>query len=383
MKMNKWFLGLIIFLSCIKPLDTGNKGPTVVFTLRPSIIADADSARFEWQGNDVDGRIIGFFYGLNDSTPDTFTESNGVTLYNLSWGNHLFSLRAIDDSGARSIVAFAPFKIEFPGAVPSLGTDTTLELVTWNIQNFPKKGDSTLLLLRTLIDRMDVDLFCIQEIEDTTAFIQLLNGLPGYCGLYSQDDYGSFYQKTGVIYKNEIVQVSEVHQIFWNNDSFPRPPLEMMIRASSNGGTFDFRLIVLHLKAGSTVSDRAKRAGACRLLKKYVDNERARGGEQDFVVAGDWNDELIKPEGENVFLPFLVDTIDYRFLTLPLAGNEFYGSLVASGVLFDHILVTSDALTEYAGGRTSTVRLDDEIVDYLRLISDHRPVLATFSVFKQ
>jgi endonuclease/exonuclease/phosphatase family metal-dependent hydrolase len=380
--MNKWFLGLVLILSCTEPLPNGNQSPTVVFTIKPSVITDVDSVRFEWQGNDFDGRIAGYFYGLDDTTPDIWTESTGVTLYNLSWGSHVFCLQAIDDSGARSIVALAPFHVAFPGAIPSLGDDTTLEIVTWNIQNFPKNGDSTLMFLRTIIPRMDLDLYCIQEIEDTIAFLNLLAGLPNYQGFYSRDNYGSFYQKTAVIYKSGIIEVSDVHQIFWENDSFPRPPLVMTVTASSNGATFDFRLIVLHLKAGSSVSDWARRAGACRLLKTYIDSQLARGGEQDFVVAGDWNDELDKPEPQNVFLPFLADTINYQFLTQPLAGNEFYGSLVTSGVLFDHILVTSDVLTEYTGGRTTTLRLDDELVGYLRLISDHRPVMATFPVFK-
>lgn len=380
--MRKCFLGLAVVLACAKNLPIGNQGPTVVFTLKPSVITDADSVRFEWQGSDNDGSIIGYYFGLDDSVPKIYTEASGVTLNNLSWGNHLFCLQAVDNSGTRSLVALAPFRIEFPGAIPSLGTDTTLEIVTWNIQNFPKKRDSTLLLLRTLLARLDVDLYCIQEIEDTIAFVNLLRELPGYRGIYSSDDYGSFYQKTGVIYKAGVITVDNVHQIYWNNDSFPRPPLVMTVTASSNGAAFDFRLIVLHLKAGSGREDGVRRAGACRLLKLFIDDQRAQGGEQDFVVAGDWNDELNKPETENVFLPFLEDTLNYRFLTLPLAGNEFYGSVVPSNVLFDHILVTTDALTEYENGKTITVRLDDELVDYRRLISDHRPVMATFPVFK-
>mgnify|MGYP005832348855 CR=1 FL=1 len=354
----------------------------MVFTLKPSVITDADSVRFEWQGSDNDGSIIGYYFGLDDSVPKIWTEVSGVTLHHLSWGNHFFCLQAVDNSGARSLVALAPFRIEFPGAIPSLGTDTTLEIVTWNIQNFPKKGDSTLLLLRTLLARLDVDLYCIQEIEDTIAFINLLEELPGYRGIYSSDDYGLYYQKTGVIYKIGMITVDNVHQIYWNNDSFPRPPLVMTVTASSNGARFDFRLIVLHLKAGSGREDRARRASACRLLKRFIDDQRAVGGEQDFVVAGDWNDELDRPVTENVFLPFLEDTLNYRFLTMPLAGNEFYVSVVPSNVLFDHILVTADALTEYENGKTITVRLDDELVDYQRLISDHRPVMATFPVFK-
>jgi endonuclease/exonuclease/phosphatase family metal-dependent hydrolase len=140
--------------------------------------------------------------------------------------------------------------------------------------------------------------------------------------------------------------------------------------------------MVLHLKAGSKESDRLRRAGACRLLKCYLDSVITNGGEPDFVVTGDFNDRLDASSAENVFLPFLDDSLDYRFLTLLLVGNSYYSSIIGSDVIFDHILVSAEVLPEYSGGKTVTVRLDDFITDYTRIISDHRPVMAIFPVFK-
>ncbi len=378
-----WRFVLVLLLAgCNSEPAPENTPPTVVFTVMPGVISDCDSVRFAWMGNDVDGQVVGYYYGLDDSIPNIWTESTAVAVYNLSFGEHLFYLQAVDDAGARSIIAVAPFRVDFPGAISALGTETTFEIATWNIQNFPKKGDSTLMLLRMIIPRLDVDLYCIQEIEDTIAFRTMLATLSEYDGTYSRDDYGSSYQKTGIIYKRGIVTVSNVRQIFWNNENFPRPPLVMDVVASNNGRSFDFCLIVLHLKAGFNFSDRQRRANACRLLKEYIDNELRAGGEQDFLVVGDWNDRLDSPFEENVFLPFLEDTIKYCFLTLPIAGNSFYASLISSGVLIDHILITRDALNEYSGGRTITLRLDDEVSGYLRLISDHRPVIAIFPVVR-
>lgn len=382
MGMRRGCLLLLLALGCLGPKPPKNRAPTVVFTLKPGVVSGSDSVRFGWRGADVDGRVVGYYYGVDDTAPDIWTEDTLVTLSGVAFGNHIFYLQAVDDSGARSLTAVAPFRMEFPGVLPVLGTDTTFELLTWNIQNFPRRGDSTVLLLQMLLSRMDVDLLCIQEIADTLGFRNLVAGLAGYQGVYSRDDYGGFYQKTGVIYKTDLVTVRDVHQIFWGNDSFPRPPLEMTVCAHHNGDTFDFRLLVLHLKAGAGASDRARRAGACRLLKRYLDTELGRGGEADFIVAGDWNDELDDPPEENVFLPFLEDTLHYRFLTRELAGDERNGSLVNAPVLFDHILVSADALAEYRGGNTAVVRLDERLVDYERLISDHRPVMARFPVFR-
>jgi hypothetical protein len=48
--------------------------------------------------------------------------------------------------------------------------------------------------------------------------------------------------------------------------------------------------------------------------------------------------------------------------------------------LIDHILVTVDALGEYEGGWTETLRLDTEVLYYSYYVSDHRPVMSQFPV---
>jgi hypothetical protein len=40
-----------------------------------------------------------------------------------------------------------------------------------------------------------------------------------------------------------------------------------------------------------------------------------------------------------------------------------------------------DRLSEYQGGSTKTLRLDDHVSDYFSSVSDHRPVMAVFPVF--
>lgn len=130
-------------------------------------------------------------------------------------------MQAVDDAGAVSLTALAPFSVSNDEVIPRIGTDTGLEIITWNVQNFPKAGESTLARLRLVVSRLDADLYCIQEIEDTLAFLRLLQGAGGYAGFFSQDNYGSFYKKTGLIYKRDIIQFRNVRQIFWDNDSSP------------------------------------------------------------------------------------------------------------------------------------------------------------------
>ena len=59
------------------------------------------------------------------------------------------------------------------------------------------------------------------------------------------------------------------------------------------------------------------------------------------------------------------------------AGGSTY--IPFPGVI-DHILVTHDALFEYGPGRTEAVTVDRTYPRYLPLVSDHRPVRATFVI---
>ena len=56
------------------------------------------------------------------------------------------------------------------------GTDETLDIVSWNIENFPKI-DSTIELLAPIIDSLNVDIFALQEITNSEALSELSNFL--------------------------------------------------------------------------------------------------------------------------------------------------------------------------------------------------------------
>jgi exonuclease III len=383
----RWaFAGAAVAALCLSagsceepPVLPHNHPPTIVITAGPSGVVTSDTVRFEWLGQDPDGNLCGYCYGIDDSTPATWTESTGVALTGLAYGEHDFYVEAVDDSGARSLAAARSFISQFATVVQPRGTDTTLELATWNIENMPR-SPNTVRALQALIPALGLDIYAVQEIADTLAFRQVLAGLSGYDGLFSADDYGSFYQKTGVIYRRGVVAVSDVRQLFWRSSAFPRPPLEMNVRAEHHGQSFDFRLIVLHLKAGTAPEDEEQRRQSCIELKAYLDSVLVAGGDSDVVVVGDWNDRLDDPSPDNVFAPLLDDTLDYRFLTLPLAGSSQNASYIG-GSLIDHVMVTTAALAEYGSGYTTTLRLDDEMASYEVDVSDHRPVMSVFPVF--
>jgi exonuclease III len=261
------------------------------------------------------------------------------------------------------------------------GRGNAFDLATWNLEYFPLTA-STVDEVAKIIAALDIDCYAIQEINDTTAFGELLRSLPEYDGLCSWDDYSWGYLKTGIIYKRSVVSVSQTRQIFEDDwYAFTRPPLEAHILAHYGSYRFDFVLIVMHLKAGTNAEDRDRREEAIQKLNEYLGQQVADNSEKDYIVAGDWNDELDAPQGENVFTVLLDHPESYRFLTAPLAGQFDAASYPRYGNLIDHILITQDAFAEYEGGYAKTLRLDDEISNYLDTISDHRPVMASFPVF--
>jgi len=267
-------------------------------------------------------------------------------------------------------------------SLEQVGKDDTLELVTWNMHNFPDNGSESIDSYKLIIENLNVDLYAVQEISDTSSFEYLLDSLIEYEGLYSDDTYGSSYQKTGIVYKKEIISVLSRDQIYEERDyEFPRPPLVLKLRVSRNGYSNEFYLIVIHLKAFQGEEELDRRRGAVRLLKEYMDSEISTSEEKDYIIAGDWNDELTDPESDNCFTLLINDSDSYRFLTNEIADDPVYSSYPSWGTLIDHILISRSLFDDYRGGSTTTLLIDSRIYGYFENVSDHRPVISFFPVF--
>ncbi len=271
--------------------------------------------------------------------------------------------------------------------VPRFGGDDSLEIAAWNIEWFPKRGTTTVNDVAEIMRDLDIDLYAMEEIADTSAFRKLLNELDDYDGYYSSDIY-SFgeYQKTAIVYRKGFIQVSEVKNIFENDGyAFPRPPLQAYIVAQRNGKRFDFHFIVVHLKASGGSENEARRRAACQKLESYIRSRIAAGDDPDWIVAGDWNDELTDSEDHNVFKVFLDYPQDYTFLTWGIAQNPVENATYIGGSyrsVIDHILVTAHVLPFYNSGITTVLKIDQYFPAYVAEVSDHRPVAAIFPIFR-
>ena len=261
----------------------------------------------------------------------------------------------------------------------SCGTPETFDIVTWNIEDFPKLGQLTVDSVTQVISSLDMDLWALQEISSTFGFQVVVDNLPGYEGFLAN---GSF-KELAFIYKTGVVEVDTIYEIYTNlSREFPRPPLVMEMSYLGN----DMVVINNHLKCcGNGAIDlndpwdeERRRLDAMVLLKQFIDTQFPN---DKVILLGDLNDRLNDLAVHNVFQPVLDDTLNYYFADEAIAyGNNQFWSFPSFPSHIDHILITNELFNEFAGDSTQVVTirpgdfLSGGFTQYSQIVSDHRPV---------
>ena len=160
-----------------------------------------------------------------------------------------------------------------------------------------------------------------------------------------------------------------------------RPPLRLDLLLTYNNIDIPVSLLNLHMKCCDSGLERRKKAS--EMLYNYLNNEIDQTSYSNFIVLGDWNDDLKDAPEEHCFLPFLSDE-KYYFLTDRIdddLSNASYPKEPYFSFL-DHIMTTSDFINSNAEAiKVQTVLIENYIGGYdmyESIISDHRPVM--FSV---
>lgn len=259
------------------------------------------------------------------------------------------------------LAPFTPVAGQYANCIPQLSTET-FDIVTWNIEQFPKSGN-TISLLATIIPTLNADIIAVQEIGTVTNFNSLVAALPGWSGVLSG---GSL--KTGYLYKNSEVTVSAVTYPLVDASAFPRSP--MFITATHTSG-LEVTLINLHLKCCDDGTSIPRRRDASQKLKAYID---ANLSTKAVVMVGDYNEDITQPEGNDVFKNFVDDSNNYKFadMTIAQCGSENW-SYPSWPSHLDHILITNELFDKVV--ETRTLKLNVCESQYYGSVSDHRPVL--------
>jgi endonuclease/exonuclease/phosphatase family metal-dependent hydrolase len=260
------------------------------------------------------------------------------------------------------------------------GTDTTFEVMTWNLQGFPKNGQVSVDYVKQIIESLDVDLVALQEVDDVSAFEQMVAGMDSFAGHAEQSSYALAY-----IYKKGKITINDIYEIFTASSywrPFPRNPLVMDLKYMGE------RVLVIdnHLKCcgdgfldmSDPDDDENRRYNASILLKDYIETYFAG---QNAIVVGDLNDELTDVPANNVFQPFLDDSENYRFADMAIAtGPSSDWSYPTWPSHIDHLLITNELFDEEenAGSAVQTIRAEEFLLggwsEYEANVTDHRPV---------
>ena len=259
------------------------------------------------------------------------------------------------------------------------GTDSTFEVVSWNIEWFPKNGQVTADSVKTILQSLAADVYALQEIDDTTLLKQVVSTIPGYACHFKSSYYGGL----AYVYNTNTVQVNAKYEIYtsqpyWN--AFPRSPQVLELTFNNE----DYVIIDNHLKCcgdgvldlNDTSDEENRRLRAINLLKTYIDSIFSN---DKVIVVGDWNDILTDPTPNNVFNSFLNDS-DYLFVDFPIAlGSSANFSFPTWPSHLDHILISDELFADFSkpNSELSCIRIDDYMSSWSTYdynISDHRPV---------
>lgn len=264
----------------------------------------------------------------------------------------------------------------------NFGTDSKLDIVTWNIEGFPKSGQATIDYVAQIIEALDADIFAVQEIRDTSAFKLLVNSLDGFEGYFKSSYYSGW--NLAYIYKSDIVQINDIYEIYtspqyWS--PFPRSPMVMDMNFNQE------RYIIINnhfkccgngiLELNDSGDEETRRYNASNLLKEYIDSNFL---DEKVIVLGDFNDILDDSPVNNVFQAFFDDESNYEFANMEIALDIGLGwSYPTWPSHLDHILITNELFGKYDANTDDikTIRLEDYVGgwgNYDSKISDHRPV---------
>ncbi len=265
--------------------------------------------------------------------------------------------------------------------VPAVGRTDSVDIATWNIENFPKQT-FTPSVMADMITSLRLDLIAVQEIEDTTGFTELVDRLDYHDAVLSTHTYGTGdYQKIGLIYNTDILAVSDTKLIFTSEGyDFPRPPLQATVTVDDGvHPVFDFIVIAIHLKAGTDYEDRERRKAAIVLLENYVTQLIDGTSDDEVIILGDFNEVLTNSQGLDVMAPWLVAADNYLIHTQALADADGV-SWLPGDMILDHVISTPALDAEFAGTATRIPDLDSQYGSYEPNVSDHLPVVVSMPV---
>jgi len=280
--------------------------------------------------------------------------------------------------------------------ITEIGDSTKIEIVTWNIERFPK-NDISDEYLTEIFEGLDADIYLVQEIQSRSTFGKVIGDLEEYEFFLKNNNTGL---SLGIVYKSDFVKLINNKEILSDSSTYfaSRPPLLTNIEWRKDNITKNLSLINLHYKCCGDDSisyvqdddgkwdEEFRRLRASQLLYDYIN---ANLLDDNVIVAGDWNDAIQEPKNTNTFQVFIDDSTNYKFVDMGIAesGEENWSwqgwSSSYPAIHFDHILINKNLFDEFDNNSiVNTIKIEEYFEngssEYDNNVSDHRPVSFKF-----
>jgi endonuclease/exonuclease/phosphatase family metal-dependent hydrolase len=184
--------------------------------------------------------------------------------------------------------------------IPSSSLDESLNIATWNIRDFgkSKRSDTAILFIAQILYQFD--LVAITEVRDNlTDFKRVLERLGSSWKFVIsdwQDDRGGNWERTAIIYDERMVNFTglaaeaqpdrnKMGDNYYSKTTWWRSPYF----ASFQAGSFDFILMAMHARWGTTGGRRDELESFGDWIKQRWDDKSDKVFDDDLILVGDFN----------------------------------------------------------------------------------------------
>lgn len=290
-------------------------------------------------------------------------------------------------------------------------TDTTLDVVCWNVEwfgspaaaNGPSDKNLQEANVAKVLQWMKADLYGLVEVVDTSRLRKVVDSLGAgqygfsispYCSNATQPSGNAWLtgQKLAFVWRKSMFSNVTTRGMMRNsstantNWATGRFPFLMTATVTMGKVSRQMSFILVHAKSGSTQSDHDRRLAGVQELKDTLDLFYSTAST---VIIGDYNDALDKPiyTGASVtsYQPIVVDSTDadrYRSITLPLA-RAGQTSMIGFPNIIDNHIISDELEPVYVPASTKVLTDVVQVVpDYVtaKNTSDHFPVMSRYDL---
>lgn len=280
--------------------------------------------------------------------------------------------------------------------------DEDLDIAFWNIEWFNKNVENKIRGVARFIADMKLDVWALEETspQATEKLVKLLNEAYGLDFAFdsSEPNAPNAKQSTTVMWNRETVEgvkdkwLPEIETVLRLTSKEDLTPLEDLESAEEavHGKIFDrypglfrfqsrrnadlnFYLVPLHLKAMPEGS--LRRQLACRVLSAAIKKMNSEGADSDWILGGDVNAPLSSGD---------FNALTENGLTAISAQDESGGAISyiksPHKSMIDHIFLSKNLIQKFGSNIFTVVAANEEIPNFIKTISDHRPVMMRLHV---